>query len=233
MKRILGRTIRAAALVAAFSCSRADAATITFFSGDGGDVVNGGTAVVLAPHPAWGDVSELAGLAAGTAEWISFADTGIGGEVVDNADSRELGDQTAVFTRTFNFIGDSILSLWILADDTATVRLLGPNGYANTLFTAYAGQIDPCAPGGTGGGLGCVQADVGITSVSNLTAGLYTLEINVFQTNGMVFGAQYAGKVESVPEPASLLLLASGLGLAAMRKRRTGARAASGRPESA
>jgi hypothetical protein len=151
-------------------------------------------------------------------------DSGYGGIVLPNAESRELGDETARFTRTFNFASETTMRLWILADDTAIVRLLGPDGYVNTLFNAYPGQIDPCAPGGSGAGLGCVQADMGIVTVSGLTAGQYTLEVSAFQTNGWVFGAQYAGTVESVPEPASLLLLGTGLGAVAIRRRLTASR---------
>ena len=212
------------AVVFALTCPRLEAAPITFYTGDGGDVVNGGAAVNILPHPAWGDVSELAGLAAGTAQWISFVDSGYGGIDLPNAKSRNLGDQTARFTRTFDFSSETNLRLWLLADDTAIVRLLGPDGSVNTLFNAYPGQIDPCAPGGTGAGLGCVLADMGNITLQGLTAGLYTLEVNAFQTNGWVFGAQYAGTVESVPEPASLLLVGIGLGAAAIRRRFTASR---------
>jgi PEP-CTERM motif len=212
------RLVGKLAVVFALTCAPLEAGPIAFYTGDGGDVVNGGSAVNLLPHPAWGDVSEAAGLAAGTAEWISFVDSGYGAIVLPNAESRDLGDQTATFNRTFDFSSETTLRLWILADDTAIVRLLGPGGYVNTLFNAYPLQIDPCAPGGSGGGLGCVQADMGIVTVSGLTAGQYTLEVNAFQTNGWVFGAQYAGTVESVPEPASLLLLGTGLGAVAIRR---------------
>jgi PEP-CTERM motif len=212
------------AVVLALTCTPLEAAPITFYTGDGGDVVNGVAAVNIAPHPAWGDVSQVAGLAAGSAKWISFVDSGYGRIVLPNAESRDLGDQTAQFTRPFDFSSETTLRLWILADDTAIVRLLGPARYVNTLFNAYPWQIDPCAPGGSGTGLGCVQADTGIVTVPGLTAGQYTLEVNAFQTNGNVFGAQYAGTVESVPEPASLLLLATGLGAVAIRRRLTASR---------
>ena len=79
--------------------------------------------------------------------------------------------------------------------------------------------MDPCAPGGTGLGLGCVQNDMGHATVPNLAAGLYTLQINAFQTNGSVFGAQYAGTLETVPEPATLLLLGAGAGALVIRRR--------------
>jgi hypothetical protein len=78
--------------------------------------------------------------------------------------------------------------------------------------------MDPCAPGGTGEGLGCVQDDMGYAH-ANLAAGLYTLEVYAFQTNGVVFGAQYAGQIETVPEPGSLMLLGTGVLMLAARSR--------------
>jgi hypothetical protein len=219
-----GRLVGKLAIVLALTGAPLEAAPISFYSGDGGDLVNGGAAVSILPHPAWGDVSELAGLAAGTAQWISFVNSGYDGSVLPNADSRTLGDETAKYTREFTFSSETTLKLWVLADDTATVRLLGPNGYVNTLFNAFPWQLDPCAPGGSGLGLGCVQSDMGIVTVSGLAAGLYTLEVNAFQTNGWVFGAQYAGTIESVPEPASLLLVGTGLAAVAIRRRLTASR---------
>ena len=212
------------AVVLVLACAPLEAAPISFYTGDGGDLVNDGAAVSILPHPAWGDVSEYAGLAAGTAQWISFTNTGYDGIVWPNAESRDLGDETAKYTREFTFSSETTLKLWVLADDTATVRLLGPTGYVNTLFTAFPWQLDPCAPGGSGLGLGCVQADMVIVTVSGLAAGNYTLEVNAFQTNGWVFGAQYAGTIESVPEPASLLLLGTGLAAVAIRRRFTASR---------
>jgi hypothetical protein len=219
------RLIGKVAVVLTLTCAPAGADPITFYTGDGGDMVGEGSAVNILPHPAWGDVSEYAGLAAGTAKWISFVNSGYGGIVVPNVESRELGGQTSTFTRTFNFLSETTMKLWVLADDTAIVRLLGPNGYVNTLFSAYPGQVDPCAPGGSGRGLGCVQADMGSVTVAGLTAGLYTLEVSAFQTNGYTYGAQYAGTIESasitaVPEPGTALLLGLGLGVAAIGRRR-------------
>lgn len=73
-----------------------------------------------------------------------------------------------------------------------------------------------------------MPADIGHSTVSSLAAGLYTLNLYAFQTNGNVFGAQYAGKLESVPEPGTLLLLGTAaVGFAARRERQSAARALS------
>jgi hypothetical protein len=221
MLNYLKKTSAAVALTAGLVAgTSAYAAPITFNSGDAANEYNSitGTNVVITPHSAWGNVG-------GGASWISYANTGIGGFVAPNAATRTRPDATSLFTETLGFI--NAFSLKVLGDDTVTVDLVNLTTMAITnLFTAFAGQLDPCAPGGTGGGVGCVQADMGTVLTTSLTPGAYELRFYGFQTNNDVFGIQYTGEVntaDAVPEPMSLGLL--GLGLLGMygfvRRRKT------------
>jgi hypothetical protein len=208
------------AVTMALTAGSAHAAPVAFWTGDGGDVVAPGAVTILTPHPLWGDVSDDAGLAPGTAKWVSYANTGIGGSVAPNAASRTRGSETMLLSRNFVFTAPTALKLWILTDDTAAVDLVGPGPVTQVLFNPFPGQIDPCAPGGTGVPIGCVERDMGVASLL-VGPGSYTLNVYSFQTNHDVFGTQYAGTYDVVPEPGSMVLLGTGLlGLASGARRR-------------
>lgn len=227
MHRLIGG-IAALALVA--FAGPALAGPVSGWSGDGSDVLvsdvsGSGSITQITPNSQWSDVSDDAGLAPGTAKWISYADTGVSPDttVAPNiSGTRTIGNETAHFRRNFSLGRTFALDLWILTDDTAEVTLTGPGG-TSTLFSAFTGQIDPCAPGGTGVPIGCVEADMGITTVSGLAAGSYSLDVYAFQTNGDGFGSQYAFDTD-VPEPATIGLIGMGLagiGFVAHRRRKT------------
>lgn len=207
----------------------AQAMLITEYSGDGGDVlvasVDPGSVTAITPHPVWGDVSDDAGLASGTAEWISYTNTGypVGSNTLapNSTDRTDLNEATAHFRRSFSLGGTGDFSLWILADDTAAVELSGPGG-TQTIASSFLGQLDPCAPGGSGQPIGCVEVDMGVYSLSGLALGDYMLDIYAFQTNGDVFGTQYAFEYTSVDASAMLGLLGIGLaGIGLARKKKS------------
>ena len=230
-----------AALATVFAAPAAQAATITVdFASHAGSTVCVGepsvtcsaSAVAITPHSVWGDVSDNAGLPVNGANWISYANTGVGGAVASNVvGARTPGKETALFEETFaTSISGSQFNLWVLADDTADVMLLGPGGYSHVFFAALQNQIDPCSPGYNATPVGCTEQSMGhVASFVLPTAGVYTLQIFAYQTNSDVFGVQYAGNYQTdlardasaVPEPASLTLLGGGLvGLAGFVRRR-------------
>ncbi len=192
------KTIGILVLAVLVSFTSAQAASISFASGDGGDVlvssVVPGAITVIAPHSAWGDVSDNAGI---MADWISYTNTGVGAIVAPNVSSRTAGDETMHVQRQLSIGETGSLALWVLADDTAQLDITGPGGFSFTEL-AFLGQVDPCAPGGTGVPIGCAQADMGVYNFTNLAAGLYTLTFRTFQTNADVSGLQYAGLYDSV-----------------------------------
>jgi hypothetical protein len=52
------------------------------------------------------------------------------------------------------------------------------------------------------------------------SGGTYELDFHSFQLFGYQYGLQYAGQVDLVPEPSTLLLVGAGFALTAMASRR-------------
>ena len=173
-----------------------------------------GTATVaVSPHPAWqpdnpanpGDATDH------SAVWISFADTGYGGSVL-----QPYHGTIPVVSVFDTFLSDSgTLKLHVWADDTADVLLDG-SYLIHAVFTQ-----NTCS----GQAIGCRPEDVG-NIVTPLSAGSHTLEFVMYQvgkgtnTTSNPFGLLYTGTAPGlgtardfppqdavvVPEPASCLL---------------------------
>jgi hypothetical protein len=177
------------------------------FVSDAGDAVTGGTAAAVADTPgAWaGD-----GYLAEGARWISLeADDGRRGPA---------GGVTATFSETFHGVAGGALDWAVLADDTARVRLIDPQGTSTTLFDFNTGPNATCASGA----IGCEAGEQGTGTVALAFAGTYEFTVDVVQDaghGGSPFGTQYAGVV-TTPVPAAGGLLAGALvGLGWWRRR--------------
>jgi hypothetical protein len=206
----------------------ASAATITLDSQQGLFTSFAGVDTVsITPHPAWepdhpinpGDPTDRA------AVWISYADTGYGGT---NFQPTEGTTPVVTVFDTFQS-GAGMLTLYVWADDTASVLLDG-----NLLMPAVFTQ-GVCS----GQAIGCRPEDGGTVSAV-LSAGQHTLSFVLYQvgtgtdTSSNPFGLLFTGTApmetpdagsvaeSGVPEPAAWGLLASGLaGLLWLRRRST------------
>lgn len=146
--------------------------------------------------------------------------------------NRVAGNQTATFTQKVQLTPGNLYNLefYVYADDTTTMRLIGPSGDLTSFAAATtgpAGPNDPCTITATP--IGCTGGHSGFPqqgqrfNLNGITgeAGDYTFEFNVFQTASSGFGLLYSGLFldvtppppppNEVPEPATVLLLGAGL----------------------
>lgn len=198
----------------AFS-SIANAAVMNIVSGDGnvGETcqeltVPGtvGSCVVIEEHNAWQDKNPLGN----GAEWISYADTGIGGAILGNSNSE--ARMSVVETITVGAT-NVFLSFTVWADDTASVWIDG-----NEVYAANIGQDGACAGPQP---IGCESDEGQLIEYMFTSAGDFDVRIDAYQLGGSVFGVLYSGTLTTVPEPGILGFLGLGLlGMGIARRRR-------------
>jgi hypothetical protein len=242
MKRLLSiLTLALTASLAAGQSDKAAAAPLLSGSGTATCEVNASifgssdcTLQAITPHGSW--QQEGTGLLAGSsAQWVSYANTGIGvGAVLapipatTSPTPHDLGSVPWLMKVTEEFYiganGGSIdLKIW--ADDSADIYLNG------ALVLAHNVTQDICA----NGVLGC-QPDEFFQLVQDLNEGHYTLDFYVYQLgsstvpNENPFGLLYAGevlgteeittRVVETPAPTGLALLLPGLMLMGFRRRK-------------
>jgi hypothetical protein len=189
------RLITIAFLVSPFSWG----GTITLLSGvSPGGSNNLGANVLITPIPEWTTDP--------TAKWISYMNTGVGGTFIASSSSVAAGRffQSFIIPTGTNFFG----SITVWADDTAAVYLDGA-----LLVDATKTLGAHCS----NGPITCQGGGYIIPLTGNNTPGqTHTLEFDVFQLGGDVFGLLYNGQVSfsdavAAPEPGSFALIGGGL----------------------
>ena len=208
------RTMTAMMLgMAILGASEASAAPLVFFGSDGGagETNNLGDTVAISKNPGWSNPYD------GTS-WVSYANTGNpsspGYTVTPNG-------QVVSFYDSFFLPSATDVTGWlrVMADDSASVYLNG------TLLMSEASQIGNPYSTCSNTPIGCLDSTAVVLDITPLLQqGTNNLLFNVAQRNGSSLGLNYFGEVNQVPEPASMILIGTGLlGIAARARKRYGA----------
>ncbi len=173
---------------------------------DSGQTNNSGSpTIAIDPNAAWSK-------ALGTSSWVSFANSGNTNDA--NYFQVANGTVTSFFDR-FTVSG-APSSGWIevMADDSTSVTL---NGH---LLVAEASTTNNNYTTCSDFGIGCRGAYLINFDASDLIDGENLLQFDVAQRAGVSYGLDYYGQITTVPEPATLLLLGSGIPLLIRLRRR-------------
>jgi hypothetical protein len=208
------RTMTAMMLgMAILGASEASAAPLVFFGSDGGagETNSIGDTVAISKHPGWANPYA-------DTSWVSYANTG---DPSSPGYTVSPNGQVVSFYDSFFLPSATDVTGWlrVMADDSAGVYLNG------TLLMAEASQIGNPYSTCSNTPIGCLDSTAVVLNLTPLLQqGNNSLLFNVAQRNGSSLGLNYFGEVNQVPEPASMILIGTGLiGIAARARKRYGA----------